>query len=74
MERRQPNIIITGTPGVGKSSHCELLVHEVGLHHLQINQVAKEEGCHEAWDDVLQSWIVDEDKVLFLPTLLAPGM
>lgn len=62
-ERTQPNIIITGTPGVGKTTHCEVLAENTGLKHLSINEVVKEKGCHEGWDEEMKSWIVDEDKV-----------
>lgn len=66
MARTSPNIIITGTPGVGKTSHCELLAERTGLTHLSVNDVVKERECHEGWDDEFQSWIVDEDKVCLL--------
>ncbi|ATZ48380.1 putative pos9-activating factor fap7 protein [Botrytis fragariae] len=62
--RTQPNIIITGTPGVGKTTHCEQLAESTGLKHLSVNDVVKEKGCHEGWDDELKTWIVDEDKLL----------
>ncbi|OAX79882.1 hypothetical protein ACJ72_05798 [Emergomyces africanus] len=62
--RTLPNVIITGTPGVGKTVHCEHLAQETGLRHLSINQVVKEHGCHEGFDDELKSYIVDEDKLL----------
>ncbi|KAI9837584.1 MAG: hypothetical protein M1819_007235 [Sarea resinae] len=62
--RKDPTIIITGTPGVGKTSHCELLAQNTGLKHLSINQIVKERGCHEGWDDDFKSWLVDEDKRL----------
>ncbi|KAK3359270.1 AAA domain-containing protein [Lasiosphaeria hispida] len=62
--RTSPNIIITGTPGVGKTTHCELLAERTGLKHLSVNQVVKDRECHEGWDDEFQSWIVDEDKLL----------
>jgi len=61
--RTQPNIIITGTPGVGKTTHCELLAQATGLKHMSINQIAKERDCHDGWDEELKTWIVDEDKV-----------
>ena len=63
MSRRQPNIIITGTPGVGKTSHCDVLAANTGLKHLSINQIVKDRGCHDGWDKEYKSWIVDEDKV-----------
>lgn len=65
--RTQPNIIITGTPGVGKTTHCEQLAESTGLKHLSVNDVVKEKGCHEGWDDELKTWIVDEDKVGLIP-------
>ena len=63
MSRAEPNVIITGTPGVGKTSHCELLARNTGLKHLCINQVVKERGCHEGWDEEYKSWMVNEDDV-----------
>lgn len=62
--RQQPNIVVTGTPGVGKTCHCELLAQSTGLAHLSINQVVKERGCHRGWDEQHESWIVDDDEVL----------
>ncbi|KAI5278945.1 factor activating pos9, partial [Ascosphaera acerosa] len=62
MSRALPNIIVTGTPGVGKTVHCEQLAQATGLHHLSVNQVVKDRRCHEGWDDELKTWIVDEDK------------
>ncbi|KZZ98216.1 POS9-activating factor FAP7 [Ascosphaera apis ARSEF 7405] len=64
MTRQLPNIIVTGTPGVGKTVHCEQLAEETGLRHLSINQVVKDRQCHEGWDDELKTWIVDDDKLL----------
>lgn len=64
MSRSLPNIIITGTPGVGKTSHCEILAENTGLKHISINNIVKEKGFHEGYDDQFQSWIVDEEKLL----------
>ncbi|KAG6123970.1 hypothetical protein E4U22_005809 [Claviceps purpurea] len=62
--RTSPNIIVTGTPGVGKTTHCEILSQRTGLRHVSVNQVVKDKECHEGWSDEFQSWIVDEDKLL----------
>ncbi|KNA96089.1 dTMP kinase [Fusarium oxysporum f. sp. lycopersici 4287] len=62
--RKLPNIIITGTPGVGKTTHCEALAERTGLRHLSVNQVVKDKECHEGWSDEFHSFIVDEDKLL----------
>lgn len=63
--RTNPNIIITGTPGVGKTTHAEMLAERTGLRHVSVNQVVKDKECHEGWDEEFMSWIVDEDKVSF---------
>ncbi|KAG6012449.1 hypothetical protein E4U43_007794 [Claviceps pusilla] len=62
--RESPNIIVTGTPGVGKTTHCESLSQRTGLRHMSVNQVVKDKECHEGWSDEFQSLIVDEDKLL----------
>jgi adenylate kinase len=61
--RKKPNIIITGTPGVGKTVHCEKLAESSGLVHLSINRIAKERQCHDGYDEELKSWIIEEEKV-----------
>lgn len=74
MSRALPNIIITGTPGTGKTTHCEMLVEKCPeLKHLSVNQIVKERECHEGWDEEYQSWIVDEDKVCFSRFLVFLG-
>lgn len=61
--RNSPNVVITGTPGVGKTVHCEQLAQDTGLRQLSVNQVAKDRGCFDTYDDELETWVVDEDKV-----------
>jgi broad-specificity NMP kinase len=63
MARKNPNIIVTGTPGVGKTTHAEQLARATGLKHVSVNQIVKDEGFHEGKDEETGSWIVDEDKV-----------
>jgi adenylate kinase len=63
MARKNPNIVVTGTPGVGKTTHAEQLAQAMGFIHLSVNQIVKDEGFHEGKDEETGSWIVDEDKV-----------
>jgi adenylate kinase len=63
MARQNPNIVVTGTPGVGKTTHAEQLARATGFKHLSVNQIVKDEGFHEGKDEETGSWIVDEDKV-----------
>ncbi|ODV76847.1 P-loop containing nucleoside triphosphate hydrolase protein [Suhomyces tanzawaensis NRRL Y-17324] len=74
MSRRYiPNIIITGTPGCGKTSHAEGLVAQLNeeihvkntkFQHFSISDIAKERKCIDSYDEVLDTSVVDEDKLL----------
>lgn len=66
LTRKDPNIIITGTPGVGKTTHCEALASATGLHHLSINEVVKKHSIGEKSTDPSDPnvQIVDEDRLL----------
>jgi adenylate kinase len=63
--RRRPIIVITGTPGTGKTTHAQALVDTspVPLQHLNIGELVKLKGLHEGFDEEWQSYIVDDDKV-----------
>ncbi|GAA6047835.1 hypothetical protein JCM3770_004666 [Rhodotorula araucariae] len=71
--REWPNILITGTPGTGKTTHAAQLVETLQhgaetssapWQHLNVGDFVKEKGCHQGWNDEWQSWDVDEDKLL----------
>jgi len=61
-----PVIIITGTPGTGKTTHAQLLAEEspVPLRHINVGEFVKEKGLYEAYDEEWQSYTVDEDRLL----------
>lgn len=60
-----PVIVITGTPGTGKSTHAQILAQEspVPLKHINVGDLVKEKNLYEEFDSEWQSHIVDEDKV-----------
>jgi broad-specificity NMP kinase len=64
-----PVIIITGTPGTGKTTHAELLAETstVPLEHINVGEWVKERGLHEGFDSEWQAYTVDEDKVRTSP-------
>ena len=66
-----PVIVITGTPGTGKSTHAHLLVEEspVPLQHINVGDWVKEKGFYTEYDEEWQSYTVDEDKVRRLRSL-----
>ena len=56
-QRTQPTIILTGTPGTGKTTHGELIAAQVPeLKHINVGDMVKERGLHEGWDEEWQSW------------------
>jgi adenylate kinase len=59
-----PNILITGTPGCGKTATCQRIAELTGLKHLEVSDLVKAEGWHEGWDEEHQSYTLDEDKML----------
>lgn len=63
--RVHPVILLTGTPGTGKTTHAALLASTSSspMVHINVSDLVKEKGFHEGWDEEYQSWIVDEDKV-----------
>jgi len=62
--KTSPVILITGTPGTGKSTHAELLVQEssIPLRHINVSEFVKEKELYENFDAEWDSYIVDEDK------------
>jgi adenylate kinase len=62
--RIAPNILITGTPGTGKSSLAEMLMHSVdGLKHLNISELIKERKLGDKYNEEWDTWEFDDDKV-----------
>lgn len=65
MVRSWPNIAVTGTPGAGKSTHCELIIEALPvMRHMNVGTLVKEHGFHEGWDAEYQTYDVDEDALL----------
>lgn len=64
--REYPVLLLTGTPGTGKTTHSQLLASSsssIPLVHINVSDLVKEKGFHEGWDEEWQTWIMDEDKV-----------
>uniref|UniRef100_A0A7N0TAZ6 Adenylate kinase isoenzyme 6 homolog n=1 Tax=Kalanchoe fedtschenkoi TaxID=63787 RepID=A0A7N0TAZ6_KALFE len=61
--RRKPNILVTGTPGTGKTTTCEALAEATGLRHVNIGELVKEKNLHDGWDDEFECHVINEDLV-----------
>eukprot|EP00559_Dactyliosolen_fragilissimus_P001808 CAMPEP_0184863778 /NCGR_PEP_ID=MMETSP0580-20130426/12406_1 /TAXON_ID=1118495 /ORGANISM="Dactyliosolen fragilissimus" /LENGTH=186 /DNA_ID=CAMNT_0027362293 /DNA_START=41 /DNA_END=598 /DNA_ORIENTATION=+ len=65
-ERNRPNILITGTPGVGKTSTAKLIAEQLKMKHLYVGDIIAQNQFYEGFDEELNTHIVDEDKLLDL--------
>jgi len=61
---RGPNILITGTPGTGKTTLGQEAASRLGLTFLNVGVIAKENDFHDGYDDERQCHILDEDRVV----------
>ncbi|ORX95019.1 P-loop containing nucleoside triphosphate hydrolase protein [Basidiobolus meristosporus CBS 931.73] len=61
--RTRPNILITGTPGTGKTTTSELAALATGLEHICVGQLVKEKNLHDGRDETYDSYILNDDKL-----------
>lgn len=59
--RQKPNILVTGTPGTGKTSMCSLLTDSTTLRHINVGDLVKQKHLHDGWDPDLQCYVLNED-------------
>ena len=55
--------IITGTPGVGKSSVSKMLASILGARLVSIGELVKREGLYTGWDEERETLIADTDRL-----------
>ncbi|KAL8427478.1 hypothetical protein ACSSS7_007718 [Eimeria intestinalis] len=72
--QRRPNLLVTGTPGVGKTTFSQQLAEELDYEYLNVAKLISDESLYSEWDDDLKCSVFDEDRVADrLEELLAPG-
>ncbi|KAF0985122.1 hypothetical protein FDP41_000161 [Naegleria fowleri] len=69
--RKYPNILLTGTPGVGKTILSEAVINSLkeklnltNYVYLNISEIAKKEQFLEEYDEERDTYVLDEDKLL----------
>lgn len=73
-EMKQPNILVTGTPGVGKSHLCQRLAEQLGFKWQSVSAIVQEQGCVEEYDEEFECPVLDEDKLLdYLEPIMQQG-
>ncbi|KAI8150261.1 AAA domain-containing protein [Fennellomyces sp. T-0311] len=64
MERDLPNILVTGTPGCGKTTTSELIASVTGLQHINVGELVRQKQLHEGYLAEFDTHVLDEDKLL----------
>ncbi|PAA48390.1 hypothetical protein BOX15_Mlig028478g5 [Macrostomum lignano] len=65
MSGKRPNILVTGTPGTGKSTLCQELANRLpSVTHVCVGEVAKANDNFDGWDEATQCHFLDEDRLL----------
>ncbi|VDN07219.1 unnamed protein product [Thelazia callipaeda] len=62
--RKRPNILVTGTPGTGKSTLSVELSKKLGFHYINCGQEAKDNQLFSEYDEDLDTYVLDEDMLL----------
>jgi adenylate kinase len=58
-----PNILITGTPGTGKTQTAQQAAERTGLNHVNVGELIKANSCYEETDESFDTKMIDDDKV-----------
>eukprot|EP01036_Dinobryon_divergens_P000798 gene798-1046_t len=70
----KPNILVTGTPGTGKTTTAQLAAEKTGLNYVNVGALVAEHNCHEGLDNDFDTYILDEDKLIdVMEPILAEG-
>ncbi len=56
-------IIVTGTPGTGKTTLAKALAKKLKINYLDVNNVIEEYKLRESYDKKRQTYVVDENKL-----------
>lgn len=64
VERTRPNILVTGTPGVGKTATASMIAERTGMRHIAVGDLISQHKCYDGKDEDLDSFLLDEDKLL----------
>ncbi|KAL7075036.1 hypothetical protein ACQ4LE_006002 [Meloidogyne hapla] len=64
MKRFKPNILITGTPGTGKTTLAKKVAENLSHNFIDIGETIKNGSFFDGYDERLETHILDEEKLL----------
>jgi adenylate kinase len=59
-----PNILITGTPGTGKTTFSQLINQSLNFNYLPIAKIINDNKLYDAWNEEFNVPEFDEDKLV----------
>ncbi|CAJ0960240.1 unnamed protein product, partial [Mesorhabditis belari] len=62
--RQRPNILITGSPGTGKTTLAAQVAEKLGYDFINVSEEVKNHRLYSEFDEEYQSHVLDEDKLL----------
>ncbi|KAK1284502.1 hypothetical protein QJS10_CPB21g00343 [Acorus calamus] len=62
-QRQKPNILMTGTPGTGKTTTSSLVADAIGLRHIDVSDLVRRRSLHDGWDEDFDCHVINEDLV-----------
>ncbi|XP_063707862.1 adenylate kinase isoenzyme 6 homolog, partial [Culicoides brevitarsis] len=69
-----PNILVTGTPGCGKTTTCKRLAEALNFKHQEVSEIVKAHDFTDGYDEELACPFLDEDKLLdYLEPIMQEG-
>ena len=72
--RTRPNLLVTGTPGTGKTTLCEALASALSLTHVNVGALVAAKGFHSGVDAAFDAFVLDEAAEERLLDELEPGI
>lgn len=63
VQRKRPNILVTGTPGTGKTTMATALAEATQLRHVNVGELVRQKNLHDGWDEDFECHIINEDLV-----------
>lgn len=62
--KKKANILITGTPGTGKTTLATSLAKTINYEYIDISKIVKKNKLYENFDEKYESYVLNENKLI----------